>query len=423
MRVCSRLIPVQRLASLRIRSTRRSVGAALSLLIACANGSPYYGTQERCAAEPQSAEIAQRLLLIGDAGENMPGDPVLDLLASRAMQAPDSTTVVFLGDNIYDRGFRTGELDTPADVAEARTWLDAQLGVLEQSGAEGIFLPGNHDWDDGGRHGWTRMQDLDRHLGRVRAEGLPVTLLPPAGCPGPRTKDLGGVARLAIIDTQWWLHTHSKPGPSSPARCENLTENEVVQALQTSLRDPAASGMAKVVAAHHPLESHGPHGGHAGAEGHLFPFAGQGDTLKIPLPVIGSIYALTRKYFSPSRQDVSNPTNRAMVGRLSEEVLAGLVGSGSPPVFYVAGHDHSIQILDGGSAATLTIVSGAGSASKASRVGYDEETLFADNRTGFVEMDFLSGGAVWIGVFEPGHRAAANACPQVFSMRIEPANP
>jgi hypothetical protein len=398
------------------------VCAAVSLLFACAQGPPYYGTQEHCAAEPQSTEIAHRLLLIGDAGESTPGDPVLELLASRAIQAPDSTTVVFLGDNIYDRGFRTTELDTPAEATEARARLDAQLGVVEQSGAEGIFVPGNHDWDDGGRLGWTRMQELDRHLSRVRAAGLPVTLLPPAGCPGPRTIDLGNVARLALIDTQWWLHTHSKPGPSSPAQCENLTENEVVQALQASLRDPAASGMAKVIAGHHPLQSHGPHGGYAGADAHLFPFADQADSPKIPLPVIGTAHALTRKYLSPSRQDLSNPANRAMVGRLSE-VLDGLVETGSPPVFSAAGHDHSIQILDGGGAATLMIVSGAGSTSKVSRVGHGDETHFASNRGGFVEMDFLSGGEVWLGVFDPGHRATANACPQVYSMRIEPEDP
>jgi hypothetical protein len=360
--------------------------------------------------------------LIGDAGANMPGDPVLELLASRALRAPDSTTVVFLGDNIYERGFRTPELDEPADVAEARTRLDAQLGVLEQSGAEGIFIPGNHDWDDGGRLGWTRMRELDGYLNRVRAEGIPVTLLPPAGCPGPRTRDLGGVVRLAVIDTQWWLHTRSKLGPSSPALCENLTEDAVIQALRASLRDAAESGLVNVIAGHHPLQSHG-RGAYAGADVHLFPFADHEDSPRIPLPVIGTIYALTRKYLSPSRQDLSHPANRAMVGRLSEQALGGLLQSGSPPVFYVAGHDHSTQILDGGSAATLVVVSGAGSASKVSRVGWDEGTLFADSRVGFVEMDLLSGGDVWIGVFEPGHEAAANACPQVFSMRIARDDP
>jgi hypothetical protein len=360
--------------------------------------------------------------LIGDAGENMPGDPVLELLASRAIRAPDSTTVVFLGDNIYDWGFRTPELDEPEDVAEARTRLDAQIGVLEQSGAEGIFIPGNHDWDDAGRLGWTRMRELDGYLSRMRADGIPVTLLPPAGCPGPRTRDLGGAARLVVIDTQWWLHTHSKPGPSSPAPCENLTEDAVVQALRASLRDAAESGLVNVIAGHHPLQSHG-RGSYARADAHLFPFADHEDSPKIPLPVIGSIYTLTRKYLSPSRQDLSHPANRAMVRRLSEQALGGSVQSGSPPVFYVAGHDHSLQILDGGSAATLLVVSGAGSAPKVSRVGWDEGTLFADSRVGFVEIDLLSGGDVWIGVFEPAHQAAANACPQVFAMRIAREDP
>jgi hypothetical protein len=360
--------------------------------------------------------------LIGDAGATVPADPVLDLLTKRAALAPDSTTILFLGDNVYERGWRTIELDTAEQVAEAHAQLDAQLEVLERSGTEGIFIPGNHDWDDAGRLGWDRMQELDHHLDRVRADGVRARLLPPAGCPGPRTRDLGAVGRLAVIDTQWWLHPHAKPGPSSPASCDNLTEDAVVDGLRGAVRDSLESGMTTVIAAHHPLQSHGPHGGYLGADVHLFPLADHEESPRIPLPVIGTLYAAVRAYLSPARQDLSHPSHRAMLRRLSDEALGSLMRPGSAPVFYVAGHDHSIQILDGGSTATLVIVSGAGSASKVSRVGHDDGTLFANDQVGFVEMDLLTGGDVWIGVFESEYRAAANECAQAFSMRIERAN-
>jgi hypothetical protein len=346
---------------------------------------------------------------------------VLDLLTERAARAPDSTTIVFLGDNIYERGWRTIELDTAERVAEAHTRLDAQLAVLERSSAEGIFVPGNHDWDDGGRLGWARMQEVHDHLDRVRADGVPAWLLPPAGCPGPRTRNLGAVGRLAAIDTQWWIHPHAKPGPSSPASCDRLTEDAVIDGLRGAVRDSLESGLTTVIAAHHPLASHGPHGDYLGADVHLFPFADKEDSPRIPLPVIGTLYAAIRAYLSPERQDLSHPTYRAMARRLSDEALGSPMRAGSPPVFYVAGHDHGIQILDGGSAATLFVVSGAGSASKISRVGHDDGTHFANDRQGFVEMDLLTGGDIWIGVFESEYPAAANECPQAFSTRIERA--
>jgi len=410
---------MRRPRSLLLHLVQGSACAAILLLLACTNGAPYFGGLDRCVAEPSAEEVAHRLLLIGDAGAPGPADPVLELLTKRAALAPDSTTIVFLGDNIYERGLRTIEHDTPEQVADAHARLDAQLQAVEQSGAEGIFIPGNHDWDDGGRLGWARMQEVHRYIERVRADGVRAWLLPPAGCPGPRTRDLGAVGRLAVIDTQWWLHPHAKPGLSSPAACENLTEDAVVEGLRSAVRDSLGAGMTTVIAAHHPLESHGIHGRYLAADVHLFPFADREDSPRIPLPVIGTLYAAGRAFLSPVRQDLSHPTYRAMRRRLSDEALGSQRRPGSAPVFYVAGHDHSIQILDGGSTATLTIVSGAGSASKVSRVSHGDATRFANDRAGFVEMDLLSGGDVWLGVFEPEHRSAANECPQVFSMRVE----
>jgi len=51
--------------------------------------------------------LKQRIVLLGDAGYSSlsPLEPSLQLAADIAKQQPDKTKVLFLGDNIYTRGF------------------------------------------------------------------------------------------------------------------------------------------------------------------------------------------------------------------------------------------------------------------------------------------------------------------------------
>jgi hypothetical protein len=56
----------------------------------------------------------------------------------------------------------------------------------------------------------------------------------------------------------------------------------------------------------------------------------------------------------------------------------------------VGGHDHSLQILDGGDEAGIVVVSGA--ATRVSAVGAIEGTLFAHAHRGFVVFDFYRAG-------------------------------
>jgi len=88
-----------------------------------------------------------------------------------------------------------------------------------------------------------------------------------------------------------------------------------------------------------------------------------------------------------------------------------------PPLAMVGGHDHGLQILEGGDAARLMIVSGAGSASEITSVAAIEGTLFAHAHPGFVVLDFFAseapGDALLVRVVETGARRP------VFSLGIE----
>ena len=107
------------------------------------------------------------------------------------------------------------------------------------------------------------------------------------------------------MDSQWWLHLHDKPGNESD--CDFKSEDEVI----TALREIASSHPDRllVVATHHPLYSYGVHGGNYTWRHHIFPFTDIIPWLYIPLPVIGSVYPITRGIFG-NIQDVNQSIAR-----------------------------------------------------------------------------------------------------------------
>jgi hypothetical protein len=105
---------------------------------------------ERCAA---GASPDATLLLVGDAGAPRTPEPLLDALAREATEAVaalgrERVSIAFLGDNVYPHGLRAP--DHP-DRARDEARLLSQLAVVHGSGARGWFVPGNHDWENGGR--------------------------------------------------------------------------------------------------------------------------------------------------------------------------------------------------------------------------------------------------------------------------------
>jgi hypothetical protein len=217
---------------------------------------------------------------------------------------------------------------------------------------------------------------------------------------------------LIVLDTQWWLHPHQKPRPGdNPTACANTLESEVEAALEDLLVRAARDGRRVVVAAHHPLASRGPHAGFASATTHLFPLTELHGYIPfllewVPLPVLGTIGALSRACCSPSDQDFSAAANQHM-RRALERALKAAAARGAAPLVYAAGHDHSLQVLEGDASVGYLLVSGLGSPSKGNRVGSGKRTLFAHSRrglTGFMQIDFLKDGGVRLSVIEADAR-------------------
>jgi hypothetical protein len=381
--------------SVSIRSLRR-LSAVVLLLSACVAAHPAAAP----VPVPAAADIAETLFLIGDAGKPAPsGDPVLTALTQEASRDPGRNTVVFLGDNVYPRGVPDS---ASPDRKEAERRLLAQVAAVRKAGVPAIFVPGNHDWDAQGPGGWDAIR---RQQSLLAGAGGEVVLLPEGGCPGPAVRDIGKGLRLIVLDTQWWLQAGPKPGPSGPG-CVPDSETGITDSLAGAV---ATAGDRKViVAAHHPLVSGGPHGGHFGWKDHVFPLRELVSWLWVPLPVLGSIYPLARQH-GVSSQDYSAGVNRRMRTAI-ERALAE-----HPPLVYVSGHEHTLQVMTGGAARYL-LVSGTGTYHHSSRVSWLTPTRYASSSAGYMRLDLLRDGRVRLGVRAVDGKAVT---AERFSMWLE----
>ena len=161
----------------RSTGARRAAGflLATALLSGCSHFKPYYRSGGLpLDQDPAASQIDHRLLLIGDAGDANPdGEPALELLAKRARLLPEQTTVVYLGDNVYERGMPPpGQAEAADQAAQAANFffpkvfdsrekaeqcLNAEIDVVRGTPARSIFVPGNHDWDPFAAGGWKRI--------------------------------------------------------------------------------------------------------------------------------------------------------------------------------------------------------------------------------------------------------------------------
>ncbi len=325
------------------------------------------------------------LFLLGDAGApNLNGpDATLELLKAQ-LEATPASTLVILGDNVYQNGMPDKENPTRPN-AEAR--MAAQLKILENYKGQAYVLPGNHDWKRGQTGGWKYLSNqelfVESHLQRGNV------FLPDNGCPDPIEIPLTKQSTLVILDTQWWLHPkNDRPGEDSDCECK--TEEQVVTRLQDIM--DRNQDRQVIVAAHHPMYTYGEHNGAATWKDHLFPFTHTKKNLYIPLPVLGSIMPLYRSVFG-NIQDTKHPTNRLM-----RKSILGVLKPYAHTI-YVNGHDHSLQYIQRDSLHFIT--SGAGS--KQSVVRKRKHTRFADSQKGFARLDFHTDGSVTLQFWETIH--------------------
>jgi hypothetical protein len=321
--------------------------------------------------------INQRIFLIGDAGDmNSATHPVIDWLKKNVDWNDERNNVIYLGDNIYPLGL---PLEGEPTYPHSKAILDDQISLVKGKKAKGFFIMGNHDWRNGKLGGWqtaTNQVDYINSLQQKNIQAWPLN-----GCPGPIEVELSDKVVLVLIDSQWFLYLHDKPGPGS--NCSSKTIDE----FGVELAEIAAShpNQMLIIATHHPLYSYGPHGGDYTWREHLFPFTAINPNLYIPLPILGSVYPLARGVFG-SVQDIPHPLYKTMINTI-EAVMRK-----HPYSIAVAGHDHGLQFITRTSLGdTLSyIVSGAGS--ELTRIKPGRYSKFSDVNIGFSVIEVYKSG-------------------------------
>ncbi len=368
----------------------------LALTAGCAGSRTYIhpdlqAMQARPA--PDSGEVYQ-VLLVGDTGApRVDGtDPVLEMLDRHLTAAGDSSAIVFLGDNIYPSGLPP-IFDESRAEAEAR--LDVQLDMLRDYPGQIFFIPGNHDWADGGPDGLSAVRRQESYIEAALGRGD--VFIPSDGFPGPISIDLSDDIRLIAVDSQWWMHPHDKPfGDTGAYRLEEPAD------LLVELQDLVARSDDKQVllVAHHPLLSNSSHTGVLSPRYHLFPLARIIPGAYLPLPGLGSAILFYNRILGLSRQDLAHP--------VYEAYRAGVMAviENHDGLIYAAGHEHNLQYFaQPGSEGTQHLIV-SGSASKSDYVRTGGTSLFASPDKGFVKLRYYADGSVWMESYSPAHGEA-----------------
>lgn len=360
------------------------------------------GSPVRCQHIQHSTEPpTHTLYLLGDAGEPyVKNSPLGRALAEKMRHDAGNRVVLFLGDNVYPRGLPD---KTSACYKGAASILETETGFVNGLDALTIFIPGNHDWEHWGRKGLDYILNQQAWIDSLH--NARIMMLPRNGCPGPAEVALDPTTVLIILDTQWWLHRWKKT--EDPALCDATTAAELLAAVSAIVDHH--KGKRVIIAAHHPMITYGEHGGVFTWKAHIFPLLEISKFLYIPLPVIGSVYPLYRKWFGHI-QDTTHPVYEQMSGGLQR------IARDHPGSVFLAGHEHAFQYIVRDS--TYYVVSG--SAAKTEYVKKKGDAVYVNDVTGFATVALFADGSAKLNFYQvdDSHPEGLN----IFSATIPPVH-
>jgi len=333
---------------------------------------------------PQNA-IKHSIYLIGDAGKDTIAGPALQLLGEQ-LRKDSTSTVIFLGDNVYPTGLdgKDGHKKLRASEMKLRSQLEQ---TINHHGSV-FWVPGNHDWKAGK---WQGLELVKREAdfveafykqnGNIRNKNEAV-FMPRNGFPGPHYAAFGDNMHLIAIDIQWWLQSQFF---HKIAKTEGMSkrqmERQFLLRLDSLLIASTAKGGQVLIAAHHPMYSNG----HHGAPKQPFRFI----LNWVPPFQLFGLIGLNRAMV----QDIPQMRYKRIRNKILK-VIDKYTG-----VIYVSGHDHNLQYFKKGS--NFHLVSGSGS-KRSSLKGDRYGARFMDDRNnGFMRLDLMQDGSKQVHVF--GH--------------------
>jgi hypothetical protein len=329
------------------------VSACATLKIQIADGQNFEEKKD-------SSKLVHSFYLIGDAGNSTltKDSPGLVYLREKIKGASKKSTLLFLGDNVYEAGIPKRK-SKKYPLAKRR--IKAQTKVAEKFKGKTIFIPGNHDWYNG-------LEGLQREEELVKKSLGKNSFFPESGCPLAQV-DISKNIVLIIIDTHWYL-TNWDNHPTINDNCEIKTRTKFFDEFEGMIKK--ARGKTTIIAMHHPMFTVGSHGGKYSFASHLS-----------PLPILGSIKNLIRKTSGLSNTDIHNKKYNELKKRivtLSQE---------NDKTIFVSGHDHNLQYIVRDN--LPQIISGSGSKTTATKLS--NGVKFSYGTQGFAKLDIYKDGS------------------------------
>ncbi len=319
------------------------------------------------------ADTVFEVILVGDSGNiaRYRPDPLMELLKQH-LPVSHPSAVIFLGDNVYPNG-----LPEKGDRlrADAELVLQKHHEAVKDYAGKVIFISGNHDWNKGKDDGFDYVIRQEKYLEKLF--GGENVYLPSNGCPGPKEVPVNDGLTIIAINTQWWIQRGFRPIGAKDG-CSAGSEQEFYALLQEMI-DRNINKKVLVVG-HYPIYSYSLHGGKFKFKHHLFPLTIYKKKAFMPLPFVGSLLPLYRKYIG-APEDLSNLRFREL-----RKNLKAVFGK-HPNLIYAAGHEHNLQHIFKNQ--VDYIVSGA--ASKSTYVRKGKYGKFALAAKGFFKLRFSPG--------------------------------
>tara|TARA_R110001606_G_scaffold68010_3_gene155302 strand:+ start:6248 stop:9931 length:3684 start_codon:yes stop_codon:yes gene_type:complete len=333
----------------------------LFLVSACATMKMQVAENQKTEALKNTSEIEHTFYLIGDAGNSTlkKDAPALKYLKKEMKDAAKNSTLLFLGDNVYESGIPKKKKSKKYKLAKRR--IEAQTDVAKKFNGNSIFIPGNHDWYNG-LEGLKREEELvEKALGKN-------SFFPQNGCP-ITSVDISKNIVLIIVDTHWYL-TNWDNHPTINDNCEIKTRTKFFDEFESLIKK--ARGKTTIVALHHPMFTNGSHGGKYSFKSHMN-----------PLPFLGSLKNLIRKTSGLSNTDIQNKNYNELKKRivtLSQE---------NDKTIFVSGHDHNLQYIIQDN--IPQIISGSGSKTTATKLSGGAK--FTYGTQGFAKLEVYKDGS------------------------------
>ena len=316
------------------------------------------------------ADSVFEVILVGDSGNiaRYKPDPLMELLKQH-LPNKHSSSVIFLGDNVYPHG-----LPEKGDRlrADAELVLQKHHEAVKDYAGKVIFISGNHDWNKGKDDGFDYVIRQEKYIEKLF--GGENVYLPSNGCPGPKEVPINDDLTIVAINTQWWIQRGFRPIGAKDG-CSAGSEEEFYALLQEMI--DRNMNKKVLVVGHYPIYSYSLHGGKFKFKHHIFPLTIYRKKAFMPLPFVGSLLPLYRKYIG-APEDLSNLRFREL-----RKNLKAIFGR-HPNLIYAAGHEHNLQHIFKNQ--VDYIVSGA--ASKSTYVRKGKYGKFALAAKGFFKLRF-----------------------------------